>query len=260
MPNWDEIRNEWETTKITFRALAEKHGVKDSTIRSRKNRENWQRNDAAQRATKKNSVATEKDKGVASNKGDTSYKGQKRRSGNPNPSHRFPNHNSFQLKHGLYSKFLHKEQVEIIKAMEGSSFIDQLWMQIEIKFSAIVRMQRIMGVDDEWDHLKEKSGHSSGVEGDSTTYKVIYAHERFESYIRAQTRAMAEYRNLVRQYIELVDEFDERRLNLELMQARVDKTKAEIENISSNTKNDGADDWVAAIKEAAERRKVNRDE
>ncbi len=56
-PNWKEIREEWETTKTTFKALAEKHGVKDSTIRSRKNREKWQRN--------KQNNATQRNKNVA---------------------------------------------------------------------------------------------------------------------------------------------------------------------------------------------------
>ncbi len=56
-PNWEQIRQEWETTKITFKALAEKHSVKDSTIRSRKNREKWQRN--------KQNNATQRNKNVA---------------------------------------------------------------------------------------------------------------------------------------------------------------------------------------------------
>lgn len=57
MPNWKEIRQEWETTEITFKDLAEKHEVKDSTIRSRKNREKWQRN-----ATRKQSNEARKEK------------------------------------------------------------------------------------------------------------------------------------------------------------------------------------------------------
>ena len=60
MPNWDKIQNEWETTKITFKALAEKHGLKDSTIRSRKNREKWERNATDDNATQRKSVATKK--------------------------------------------------------------------------------------------------------------------------------------------------------------------------------------------------------
>ncbi len=43
MTNWENIRQEWETTDITFVDLAEKHNIKTSTVRSRKNREKWQR-------------------------------------------------------------------------------------------------------------------------------------------------------------------------------------------------------------------------
>lgn len=43
MPNWDEIRKEWETTKITFNALAEKHNVPEGTLKSRRSREKWSR-------------------------------------------------------------------------------------------------------------------------------------------------------------------------------------------------------------------------
>lgn len=42
-PNWNEIREEWETTKITFKALAEKHNVKEGTLKSRRSREKWSR-------------------------------------------------------------------------------------------------------------------------------------------------------------------------------------------------------------------------
>lgn len=227
MPNWDEIQREWETTDITFKDLAEKHGVKDSTIRSRKNREKWQRNatdeNATQRATKTKSVATEKDDAKPKRK----RKEQKNRSGNPNPPNQFTKRNRAAVTHGLFANFIQPEQQEIIDQMQSLTIADQLWMQIEIKFSAIIRMQKIMWVEDEFDHLDKKSGYTSGMESGGETYAVVYAHERYESYIKAQARAMAEYRNLVKQYIELTDEFDERRLKLEQMQASVDKTKAD---------------------------------
>ena len=41
MPNWEEIRREWETTKITFAKFAEKHDVKLGTLKSRRSREGW---------------------------------------------------------------------------------------------------------------------------------------------------------------------------------------------------------------------------
>jgi phage terminase small subunit len=59
MTDWKKIREEWETSDITFVDLAEKHNLKTSTVRSRKNREKWQRND---NATQHKNVATQKKK------------------------------------------------------------------------------------------------------------------------------------------------------------------------------------------------------
>ena len=55
MTDWKKIREEWETSDITFVDLADKHNLKTSTVRSRKNREKWQRND---KATQRKNVAT----------------------------------------------------------------------------------------------------------------------------------------------------------------------------------------------------------
>lgn len=33
MANWEDIRSEWETTKITLSALAEKHSIKLGTLK-----------------------------------------------------------------------------------------------------------------------------------------------------------------------------------------------------------------------------------
>ena len=59
MTDWKKIREEWETSDITFVDLADKHNLKPSTVRSRKNREKWQRND---NATQRKNVATKKNK------------------------------------------------------------------------------------------------------------------------------------------------------------------------------------------------------
>lgn len=64
MTNWEEIQNEWETSDISFKELAEKHGLKDSTIRSRKNREKWQRGNVERNAK----PATQRKKNVATKK------------------------------------------------------------------------------------------------------------------------------------------------------------------------------------------------
>ncbi len=62
MPNWEEIKNEWETTKITLSALAEKHNVKLGTLKSRKSREGWSRDPTKKDATKPKKVASPKKK------------------------------------------------------------------------------------------------------------------------------------------------------------------------------------------------------
>ncbi len=52
MPNWEKIQKEWETTKITLAALAEKRDVKLGTLKSRKSREVWVRGQSKEDATK----------------------------------------------------------------------------------------------------------------------------------------------------------------------------------------------------------------
>lgn len=58
MSNWEEIRKEWETTKITLATLAEKHDVKLGTLKSRKSREVWTRDPTKKDATNARKVAT----------------------------------------------------------------------------------------------------------------------------------------------------------------------------------------------------------
>lgn len=58
MINWDEIKQEWETTKITLAVLAEKHDIKLGTLKSRKSREAWVRGAPKKDATKKKKDAT----------------------------------------------------------------------------------------------------------------------------------------------------------------------------------------------------------
>ena len=71
MMDWESIRAEFELSDISLKDLAEKHGIKPATLRSRKNREKWQKrgspDDATQRATQRNENATQR-KNVATKK------------------------------------------------------------------------------------------------------------------------------------------------------------------------------------------------
>lgn len=55
MIDWGEIRRAYESSQLSMVELAEQYSVKTSTLRSRKNREKWQRNEEA---TQRQNVAT----------------------------------------------------------------------------------------------------------------------------------------------------------------------------------------------------------
>lgn len=60
--DWQAVRSEWESSKITLAALAEKHDLKLGTLKSRKSREGWSRGSmgasSKKDATKSSKVAT----------------------------------------------------------------------------------------------------------------------------------------------------------------------------------------------------------
>ncbi len=265
MANWDEIQKEWETTKITLADLAEKHGIKLGTLKSRKSREKWSRDATKKDTTKRVKVATKSDNDEVIQDAPPQKDGRlKKRSGNPNPPNQFTKRNRAAMIHGLRSKFLYDEQIEIMEALQDLDVVDQLWLQIELSFSAIIRAQKIMWVEDPFDHLKEVSSEMSGESIDKVDYKVIYAHERYESYIKAQTRAFAEHRNLVKQFMDLTTEDDERRLKLEQMQLNMEKTKTDIELSKIAIRKENGDDEDEfeddGFLEALEGKEVNWDE
>ncbi|MGE7954820.1 phage terminase small subunit [Lysinibacillus xylanilyticus] len=247
---WLQIKEEYETTDITLKALAEKHDIKLGTLKSRKSREKWSRDVTEKDATKTTKVATissedaTKPDSVEIIQGEPPKKDGrvKKRSGNPNPQNQFTKRNRAAMIHGLRSKFLFDEQVEIMEALQDFDVVDQLWLQIELSFAAIIRAQKIMWVEDPFDHLKEISGEMDAEGMSKTDYKVIYAHERYESYIKAQTRAFAEHRNLVKQFMDLTTEDDERRLKLEQMQLNMEKTKTDIELSKIAIRKENGDD------------------
>lgn len=216
---------------ITNRAIAEQLGINEKKVAVWKQRDKW---NVVQQS--ENNVVQQKKKPAkqARSPSKTRQKQQKR-SGNPRPSHKFPNHNSFQTKHSLYRKFLHAEQLEIMEATQDMEIPDYRWFHIQLTFSSIVRMQKFMAVDSAYVHLKEESGSSWGDGSGSESFKVSFAYEQYESYIKAQTRAMGEFRSLVKQFDEQNHINDERRLKLEQMSVAIDKTKAEVEKLSGNT-------------------------
>ena len=96
-----------------------------------------------------------------------------------------------------------------------------------IQYTAIIRSQQIMYVNDVGDISKEESGWSSGESGSSSTMQVQYAWDKQANFLAAQSRAMGTLSNLIKQFVAIADEADERRAKLSLITAKMEKTQAE---------------------------------
>ncbi|ASV67585.1 phage terminase small subunit [Cytobacillus kochii] len=224
--NWDEIRKEFETSKVTLKALADKHDIKIGTLKSRKSREGWSRDPTKKDATRKKKVASQSTKDAT-----------RKRSGNPNPQNQFTKRNKAAEKHGFFSKFLPNETLEIMEQMEERSPADLIYDQIQIQYAAIIRAQKIMYVEDKDEIIKVLKKKKDSDFAEEREWEYQFAWDRHATFINAQSRAMSELRSLIKQFLDMAHEDDERRLKLKQMQLTVDKTKAEIEKISNDGNN-----------------------
>ena len=120
-----------------------------------------------------------------------------------NPGNRYaapPERNSSALKHDFYARHLPEEFLEIMNEVRQADPINLIWDQIVIQYTAIIRAQKVMWVASSDDHLKEESGSNWGYTGGSESHKVSFAYQQYYAYLSAQTRAIAELRNLIKQF------------------------------------------------------------
>lgn len=234
--NWDEIRKEFETSKITLKALAEKHDIKIGTLKSRKSREGWSRDPTKKDATKKKKVATKATKDAS-----------RKRSGNPNPQNQFTKRNKAAEKHGFFSKFLPNETLEIMEQMEERSPADLIYDQIQIQYAAIIRAQKIMYVEDKFDETRVLKKEKPGMFGDEQEWEIQFAWDKHATFLNAQSRAMGEFRGLIKQFLDIAHDDDERRLKLALMNAQIDKTKLEIDKLQNGDGSNAQESEIASM-------------
>ncbi|MFW0911412.1 hypothetical protein B16_002537 len=130
------------------------------------------------------------------------------------------------------------EAFEIMQDIQEFSSVDLLWEQIQIQFTAIVRAQKIMFVENKDEMIKElkkkKSVVSDSADIEEEEYEFQFAWDRHALFLNAQSRAMAELRSLIKQFEGLANEKDERRLKLKQMKLNIDRTKAEVERLTDN--------------------------
>lgn len=219
-PKRDEAFQMWVESKgkILLKDIAEQLNLSDSQIQKWKNQDKWD-NQLKGNVTKSNGNVTKRTRGAPV--GNSNAKG-----------HGAPKQNQNAVTHGFFQKFLPEETLEIMEAMNERSLSDLIWDQIQIQYAAIIRAQRIMHVESKDEIIKElkrekvQSGKNPSHE---TEYNFQFAWERQAQLLTAQSRAIGELRSSIRQFVEMADQDDERRLKLEQMQLNIEKTKTSIE-------------------------------
>lgn len=219
------MKEEWELAYedrcngMKMKDIADKYGKSIDTIKSWKRRHwNMKKGAPINAPLKKKKGAPPDNKNAVGNAGGA------------------PPKNQNACKHGLSSKWLPQEVMEIIGEMPKDE-IDVLWHQIQLQYAAILRSQKIMWVKNECDNDTSTSDEP---------YVVRYANDKQETFLRAQSRAMSELRSMIKQYNELLhknwDTASEiQKAQLAQIQAQTDKLKADRNNAPDESVQDKMD-------------------
>ena len=182
----------------TFKEISEQYKISAKTVRQWASKYKWVR----QKGSKKSTETKRKASGVCIGK----------------------LQNTNAVKHGLFSKYLPAETLELVGNIEMMSPLDILWENICLKYAAIIRSQRIMYVKDDKDVTKRIT--MDGAE--ATAYQYTEAYEKQASFLIAQSRAMGTLMNLIKQYEELCrSDFatEEQKLRIEKLKTEISKVK-----------------------------------
>lgn len=267
-PNRDKAKQIWLESggKKLLKDIAADLGIGETQVRKWKSIDKWEDelkgNVTNESEITKGNVTKRKgaplgNKNAVGNRGGGAPKGNQNAKGNRGGLGG-PLRNDKAVKHGLFRRFLpdDEETREIYDAVGQANPLDLLWEQIQIKFTAIIRAQKIMFVKDQDDktieRIEEKGGNVWG-----ERWEVQQAWDKHATFLNAQTRAMSTLASLIKQYEEMCKgQDDEERL------LRIEKMKAEIDQIKGGNKSTEAEDWTAAVEAIAKRRqmKVSSDE
>ena len=137
-------------------------------------------------------------------------------------------------KHGLFSKYLPPETLDIVNNMSLNA-LDILWDNIQIAYAAIVRAQQISYVRDIADVTTTQIAEGFSDTGSSQKWEVQQAWDKQANFMKSQARAQSELRSMIKQYDELLKS----ELATEEQKLRIEKLKVDIKN-SDNSSSDNA--------------------
>lgn len=200
----------------TFKEISEQYKIPAKTVRQWASKYKWEREKGSKKSTET--------KQLRINKGGA------------------PEKNTNAIKHGLFSKYLPAETLELVGNIEMMSPLDILWENICLKYAAIIRSQQIMYVKDTNDATKRIT-----VDGSETTvYQYKEAYEKQASFLMAQSRAMGTLMNLIKRYEEMCNG----KLATEEQRLRIEKLKKEIAKDDSQETLMEDDGFTKAIENA----------
>ena len=191
------------------KALIEKYNIPLNTLKSWVKRYHWVDEKKGAPKTKKKGAPLNNKNAVGNNGG-------------------APTQNTNAVKHGIFQKYLPKESLDIIEATKDKTPLDIIWDAIQIQYAALVRSQQIMYVKDIDDRTSTQVGFTDG-KTTGETWEVQQAWDKQATFLTAQSRAIAELRSSIRNYLEL-------------------------EGMSKADAKDQVKDWKMAIIEIAKRR------
>lgn len=200
--------------------IASQLNVSEGTVRSWKNRYNFDGKSTATLQKNNRNVAKKKRGGQPGNKNAV--------------GHGAPKGNQNATKHGLFSRYLPEDTRELFFSLDSENPLDLLWDQIKLAYTAIMRAQQIMHVRDREDKTVEKIEEKDGnVIGER--WEVQQAWDKQASFLQAQAKAQKELTTMIKQYEELLHKNWD--LATKEQKARIKQLKAKTEQIQGADQN-----------------------
>ena len=204
--------------------IASQLNVSEGTVRSWKNRYNFDGKSIATLQKNNRNVAKRKPGAPKGNKNAV--------------GHGAPKGNQNATKHGLFSRYLPEDTREIFYSLDSADPLDLLWDQIKLAYTAIMRAQQIMHVRDREDKTIEKVEEKDGnVIGER--WEVQQAWDKQASFLQAQAKAQKELTTMIKQYEELLHKNWD--LATKEQKARIRQIKARTEQIQGAEQNQTED-------------------
>ncbi|HBZ09131.1 MAG TPA: terminase [Bacillus bacterium] len=293
-PRRDKAKKIWLDSgkQMKLVDIAEKLGVSASTVRKWKSQDKWDTDSKGSAPISKGSApkrsgAPTGNQNAKGNRGGGAPKGNQNARGNPGG--RPPSGNKNAVTTGEYEtimwEYLDDDEKELFEAIETDPLyqIDITIRELSIRQRRMMKRikQRENGLtekesrilkemrtvkeiievhDDNTGNSKKVPIHKDKlvtVEVEETEFRKI---DDILNIEEALTRITNQLVKAIKQKHDIEKSYGEQPLKLSLIQSNIDKLNAEIANISNDNSNSSADDWVTALKEVAEKRKVKRNE